>query len=631
MRITIVVHTTRTRSEGRAWSEQCQSALLKDNLGAEAAGLIRYVLIPDQLIIAFAHDPLTVGVYVAIARLSLAARGAVPLAARDLVRWMGSDRDADRAAIMRRIVKLEKDGFLIAERAVATKHRLTPTWGRDQAGTARPWRFEEVDTGRPSFLRGRRVPLALLDDYLGRLDPQSGQGRALISRYLTRPLLDLTDIGVYTIGLRAEIAPTSRLLHFGLCSEAGMLPPLDNHSLLALAATGQLTTLVGDMMVGVRLSVQGHTRLGAAAPTVAQRITSDNEHVCGSIRGSSGGSVDGSRERPGETSASADEDGTNSVSDTLMSLIAWDVGILLESTNHDSAPDHILSEGGGGRAALDTSVAESGPPMLSSTAEHQYQLSSSNDDLTCNASSLVAGVVAGHSALNPDRPILEGEWYELLTLQQAHGVEQLLIWQARASRAVRERPHGITPAYYRACAAQAAFETYRPSIGLNRSAAVAHQPVAMPTRLDPRCDALLRTMDVRERQKLADVPYDLIVAWQTALGHPGMAVQCITPLGFAVAQMQRGNAPPSIEELDRWAARAQRKDDRYETWRHIDAPSITVDAVIQEQELEARVRAIAPPDTDLVDLCALARALEAGATDAEALARLRVSRREAKL
>jgi hypothetical protein len=63
-------------------------------------------------------------------------------------------------------------------------------------------------------------------------------------------------------------------------------------------------------------------------------------------------------------------------------------------------------------------------------------------------------------------------------------------------------------------------------------------------------------MGVRERQKLADVPYDLIAAWQTAVGHPGMAAQFTTPIGFAVAQMQRGNAPPPNAELDRWAERA---------------------------------------------------------------------------
>src|SRR5262249_22562658 len=154
---------------------------------------------------------------------------------------------------------------------------------------------------------------------------------------------------------------------------------------------------------------------------------------------------------------SAHQDGQKSVPDVHTSLIAWDVGILHESTKHDSAPDHTLLQGGGSRTALDTSAAESGPHIHSSPSELLRQLPSTSDELTSDASSLLAGVVAGHYALNPDRPILEGEWYELLALQQAHGVEQLLIWQARASRAVRERPHGITPAYYRACAAQAAF------------------------------------------------------------------------------------------------------------------------------------------------------------------------------
>jgi hypothetical protein len=44
--------------------------------------------------------------------------------------------------------------------------------------------------------------------YLGRLDPQPGHGSALISRYFTQPLLDLVDIGIYAIGLRAEVAPS---------------------------------------------------------------------------------------------------------------------------------------------------------------------------------------------------------------------------------------------------------------------------------------------------------------------------------------------------------------------------------------------------------------------------------------
>ena len=82
------------------------------------------------MISAFAHDPLAVGVYVAVARLAMAAKAAVSLAARDLAIWMGSDRDADRVAIMRRIVKLEARGWLMITRTMAAKHGLLPTWRR---------------------------------------------------------------------------------------------------------------------------------------------------------------------------------------------------------------------------------------------------------------------------------------------------------------------------------------------------------------------------------------------------------------------------------------------------------------------------------------------------------------------
>ena len=118
-----------------------------------------YVLVPDGLILAFAHDPLAVGVYVAIARLVVVAKAAVPLAARDLAAWIGSEREADRAAIMRRIVKLEEGGWVIAARTRAAKHLLLPTWGRDQEGVVRPWQPDHLNAGRPTHIRGRRVPL----------------------------------------------------------------------------------------------------------------------------------------------------------------------------------------------------------------------------------------------------------------------------------------------------------------------------------------------------------------------------------------------------------------------------------------------------------------------------------------
>ena len=172
MRITFVVHAMTARSADHA-AVSLHLGVPVDTTVCEARSMpVRYVLVPDTLITAFAHDPLAVGVYVAVARLAMAAKAAVPLAARDLAIWMGSDRDADRVAIMRRIVKLEARGWLMITRTMAAKHRLLPTWGRDQTGAVRPWCFDIPDSGRPQHLRGRRVPIGLLDDYLGRLEPQ---------------------------------------------------------------------------------------------------------------------------------------------------------------------------------------------------------------------------------------------------------------------------------------------------------------------------------------------------------------------------------------------------------------------------------------------------------------------------
>jgi hypothetical protein len=237
---------------------------------------------------------------------------------------------------------------------------------------------------------------------------------------------------------------------------------------------------------------------------------------------------------------------------------------------------------------------------------------------------LMPSVAIGHRKLNPTRTILPGEWHELLLLQNAQGAEQLLTWQARARRATTERPYGVTPAYYQACAAQAVCDTYRPAITWSASAFGdcngASETARVSAKLDPACDALLREMGICERHHLGAISYDLIAAWQTALTHPGMLAQFTSPVGFAVAQMRRGNASPPIAELDRWAERARRKDDRYEVWRYMDVPAIADDVIAHEQQLETRVRAIAPPNADLADLCELARCIEAGASDAEALA-----------
>lgn len=363
-----------------------------------------YVLVPDGLILAFAHDPLAVGVYVAIARLVVVAKAAVPLAARDLAAWIGSEREADRAAIMRRIVKLEEGGWVIAARTRAAKHLLLPTWGRDQEGVVRPWQPDHLNAGRPTHIRGRRVPLDLFDGYIGRLDPRPGQCPALISRYFNRPLLDLTDVGVYVVSLRAEVVPILRLQHLGLHGAAGVTMPVEPQSLMALAATGRLTTNVGDVISSVSLSFQGQSqhRIGAIAASVSGV---DETGSPGRSQGeSAGGSRGGSGDRHRLVAPIAEHSAENMATDLPGPLITWDVGSVHVQTNHDSHLASILA--GGSESVIRLGEIGSASCTLAERferpcAEHSY--TSYGERL--QASKLADSVLDGHRRLNPGRAI----------------------------------------------------------------------------------------------------------------------------------------------------------------------------------------------------------------------------------
>src|SRR5215211_6249036 len=116
----------------------------------------------------------------------------------------------------------------------------------------------------------------------------------------------------------------------------------------------------------------------------------------------------------------------------------------------------------------------------------------------------------GHRLLNPERTLRAGEWLELLALQTAYSAEQILIWQARAGRSTVERPFGVTPAYYHACAGGAAGAVGQPGGAREETALVTgYQPNAMQPggpALDPRRSALLRAMGVREPRTLVAAP-----------------------------------------------------------------------------------------------------------------------------
>lgn len=574
-----------------------------------------YLRVPDRLLRVYAHDPLAVGVYVAVARCAVAHQGPVPLSAADLAAWVGIPRERD-ANVMRRLKRLLDDGWLVAEAELGTKRRLCPTWGQDASGIARPWDWQVPQLGKPEAVRTRRVPTDLLDTYLGRLDPQPGRRPAAITRYFDRPLLNLADIGAYALCTLVVAEPTLRLRRLGLFAGGGPVAPYKPVELLQKAARCMLLISENEAIVMVLPSPAGWRKLGY---DVQPQVASDPS---GSPRGSRRGSDSGQQgisDKPlHQESFSASECAGAKLSDdasapTWESWESW-----RESTNPPPPP---ARDAGGGGASAGSIPADSPAAPLPAFPD------------------LDPAVQAGHLALNPQRPVAPDEWQELLQLQRDHGAERLLIWQARAARAARDPERGVIPAYYAACAADEACATLGVSgqgpercvsvpsdtatapLAAPPIAPVQLQPPAAPP-LDPACDGLLQAMGVRRRAALASVPYALVAAWHAAVQHPGMAARFADPVAFAVSQLAAHVAPPTRTELERWAA-WQSQSNRNAPPQLI-APNEPTPAA-DEATWSAHARVLLP-DASADDLTLVTNLLVQGATDDEALALLQAQR-----
>lgn len=252
-----------------------------------------YLRIPDRLLRQFVHDPLAVGVYLAVARCALAERGPAPLSANDLAAWSGNHHS--RAAIMRRIQQLIATGWLLARREQTVKLRLLPTWGNHG------WQFNDLRLGKPADVHTRRVPLDLLDSYLGRCDAQPGRRPALITRYFDQPLLDLVDIGTYAIATIAEIMPTERLWQFGLLRDGEPHVPQNLDDLLTTVADGHVRCGEQGVQATIRLSTFGWRKLRRSS----DGDLSDDERDCQSRSASESPSGSPSGSRSGSPSRSA--------------------------------------------------------------------------------------------------------------------------------------------------------------------------------------------------------------------------------------------------------------------------------------------------------------------------------------
>jgi hypothetical protein len=162
-----------------------------------------YVRVPQRLIAAAAYHPLQIGVSTLVARLFLVAQSPVPLSATDITRY---DPSLSRGAAQRALSSLVDDGWLIASERTGQKTTYVPAWGRVN-GAPLPWRIGALCLDRPRHVRAVCLDLRLLDLFLGKLTPQP-QRAAVITRYVTSPLLAIADVGSYALLLGGLPSPT---------------------------------------------------------------------------------------------------------------------------------------------------------------------------------------------------------------------------------------------------------------------------------------------------------------------------------------------------------------------------------------------------------------------------------------
>ncbi|MEN9935867.1 MAG: hypothetical protein RLZZ387_2446 [Chloroflexota bacterium] len=210
-----------------------------------------YVLIPDALVADLANNLAAIGLYALVARRFLVSQAPVPLSAADAHRY---DPALSPAAAGRALRRLAQQGWLLEAPSPGSKSAYTPTWGVVR-GEARPWGMDEPRLGLPRRHTAQRLDRRLLDLYLGKLTPHPAH-RAAVTRYLTRPLLSLADVGAYARALAGLSGDSPALVRLGLLRSGRAVPPSDD----ALARASQLALA----MDAPALSDRGLRKLGLA-------------------------------------------------------------------------------------------------------------------------------------------------------------------------------------------------------------------------------------------------------------------------------------------------------------------------------------------------------------------------------
>ncbi len=299
----------------------------------------RYVRIPQRLITTAVYHPLQIGVYGLVARLFRIAQAPVPLSAADITRY---DPAISRGAAQRALAKLVYAGWLIAAERSGKKSTYGPAWGR-VTGKPLPWTLGATCLGRPRHVRAVCVDLRLFDMYLGKLSLHP-QRAAVITRYVTSPLLNLADVGSYAVLLAGLPGTTSNLLRWGLVRDERPLPLGDDTAILAQAS--QYTLFDGN---GVTLTTRGLQKTGLiepdSAPESGQTLFFVSPEVIGDWPIQLPEHMIGSQEETRSPSTAQQRHELTQVSDVVG--ITWD-STGATQTQMDSPPTPRRQEVGGG-------------------------------------------------------------------------------------------------------------------------------------------------------------------------------------------------------------------------------------------------------------------------------------------
>jgi hypothetical protein len=217
-----------------------------------------YAPIPQRLITDLHDTPLAIGLYALVGRLFLIVQAPIPLSVPDVMRY---DSTLSRGALIRAFNRLLDGGWLIETKERGRKTRYVPTWGRVR-GALQPWQMDLPCLGRPRHISRLPLDRSLLDICMGKLTPHPVQ-TAPVTRYVTTPVLSLTDVGCYVLTLEGLPHETPALRSLGAVRNGQPYPLPDEQQLLARIS--QRTLALDDAQGGrceAELTFSGTRRLG---------------------------------------------------------------------------------------------------------------------------------------------------------------------------------------------------------------------------------------------------------------------------------------------------------------------------------------------------------------------------------